>query len=128
MFLLLPFLLGCSPRYEVVTNYIPSPEKSFAACLQIPEKDQTICRQMADMQAMVCQTQAASAYSSCKSAAANTLATCKRDPKAYCFEPVCIQSSCPADYSTCTATYERGYSACGGKVEKNTVCVARCDK
>lgn len=129
LFAVLMAVSSCArPQYQTFTTYLPSQVSGFASCVQGLEKDQIICRQSADLKAQLCASNAAMAQMQCEQQASADLAACKATGNEYCIKHICIQRSCPPDYSACTDTYDRGYSTCGGNVEKETRCVKNCDK
>ena len=111
--LLTLLFVGCGPMYETQFLYNPPDSPQGQVCISQCEMNRINCEQLEDMRKENCEYRAREDYNHCRD---------------YHNEDSCFEESCSADYSRCERMYNACYTACGGNVTTQQVCVAFCDQ
>lgn len=106
-------IIGCGPMYETQFFYTPPDSPQGQVCASQCEMNKINCEQLEDMRKENCEYRARQEYEDCLR---------------YRYDDYCYEESCSADYTRCERMYNSCYTACGGKVTSQQVCVAFCNQ
>lgn len=124
IFILAVLLSACGPMYKTDYQYIPPRSQMGQMCVSQCMQTQSMCGQMCELKNQNCRIQARQdsilEYEMYNRHDANRFG--HRTLNSFDRSWMCNQScDCEANYRAC-------YTACGGQVLSNTVCVANCEK
>ena len=102
--------VACGPAYRTQTDYYPPADANGRASVSQCEVTRMQCEQLEDMKARECQRKADERYDACVAGQGK-----------YCY-----RETCSVDAGRCKTQYDRCFVLAGGRLESNTVCVARC--
>jgi hypothetical protein len=111
-------LSGCGSLYETNYSYIKPNSPQGVICTVQCENTRLQCVQNKELEKQNCETNKRLdniEYDQC--VAAKGKDKCSRN-----------WTYCSADTSSCKTAYNNCYTACGGQVKTERVCVANCDK
>ncbi len=115
------FTIGCGPVYRTDYQFTPPSSSTGKVCASNCENSKYQCQQIEQMRADQCQDRARLEMQRCED---NVRWREGREPKWY----ECGMDSCSADTERCESQYRSCFTACGGKVDAQTICVANCEQ
>ncbi|NWG45951.1 MAG: hypothetical protein HXY25_05310 [Alphaproteobacteria bacterium] len=122
-------LLACGPIYDTQYSYAPPPTAEGRVCAMQCQQTEAYCARSCDLEAETCRAEqraeAAEAYERYvrdRSRAGKSIDRSLSD-----FDQSYMCSSSGSCRSQCSASYRGCFSACGGAVSAERVCVAFCN-
>lgn len=124
--LLMAALVGCGPIYRTDYNYMPPKSSAGKMCISQCLQNKSICEQSCQVSNENCKERAHEdallQYATYRADQARNNQPIKKSVNDFDTSYRCNQScDCAPAFNSC-------YSACGGQIQTNKVCVAFCDK
>lgn len=124
------------PRYQTKSTYIPPNTAAGKRCLNQCDATRLQCESRQDQKYQDCLSDVELRKKDCRRQASERRAYCLRNKAPSCdlqysnTYNLCLgyNNSCSKSYSSCDRLQDRCFVNCGGKIEKNRVCVSNCDK
>ena len=119
-------LTGCGPIYRTNYNYVPPHSGAGKMCISQCLQNKSMCEQSCEMRNESCKERAHEdaivQFEAYKHEQFKNKQPIKRSVSDFDTSSSCYENcDCAPSFNSC-------YSACGGQVQENKVCVAFCDK